>query len=143
MTKQTLFAGLVFDEMDRPLGTAYVGEEPCYVVDDAGFRRHIPSEQVDRQVLNEIKSMIAGNEAELSEQTAKMIGSQDPFSKAMIQNQLKNIDAQFEQLFQVGIPEDMRAYLGMTGFKVIVDYHGTMLRVEQRGLIADDDEGGE
>jgi len=143
MTKQTLFAGLVFDEMDRPLGTAYVGAEPCYVVDDAGFLRHISSELVDRQVLNEIKSLIAGNEAELSEQTAKMIGSQDPFSKAMIQNQLKNIDAQFEQLFQVGIPEDMRAYLGMTGFKVVVDYHGTMLRVEQRGMIADDEGDGE
>ena len=139
MTKQTLFAGLVFDEMDRPLETAYVGADPCYVVNDSGFRRHIPSELVDRQVLNEIKGMIAGNEAELSEHTAKMIGSQDPFSKAMIQNQLKNIDAQFEQLFQVGIPEDMRAYLGMTGFKVVVDYHGTMLRVEQRGMIADDE----
>lgn len=141
MTKQTLFAGLVFDEMDRPLETAYVGADPCYVVNDAGFRRHIPSEQVDRQVLNEIKSLIAGNEDALSEQTAKMIGSQDPFSKAMIQNQLKHIDEQFDQLFQVGIPEDMRAYLGMTGFKVIVDYHGNMLRVEQPGIAADEDDG--
>jgi len=138
MTKQTLFAGLVFDEMDRPLQTAYVGEDPCYVVDDAGFRRHIPSEYVDRQVLNEIKGLVAGNEDMLSEQTAKMIGSQDPFSKAMIQNQLKHLDEQFEKLFQVGIPEDMRAYLGMTGFKVIVDYHGTMLRVEQPGMASDE-----
>ncbi len=141
MTKQTLFAGLVFDERDRPLETAYVGADPCYVVNDAGFRRHIPSELVDRQVLNEIKSLIAGNEELLSEQTAKMIGSQDPFSKAMIQNQLKHIDDQFEQLFQVGIPEDMRAYLGMTGFKVIVDYHGTVLRVEQAGIASDERDG--
>ena len=138
MTKQALFGGLVFDEMDRPLETAYVGADPCYVVNDGGFRHHIPSEQVDRQVLNEIKGMIAGNEELLSEQTAKMIGSQDPFSKAMIQNQLKHIDEQFEQLFQVGIPEDMRAYLGMTGFKVIVDYHGTLLRVEQHGTASDE-----
>ncbi len=138
MTKQALFGGLVFDEMDRPLETAYVGADPCYVVNDGGFRHHIPSEQVDRQVLNEIKGMIAGNEELLSEQTAKMIGSQDPFSKAMIQNQLKHIDEQFEQLFQVGIPEDMRAYLGMTGFKVIVDYHGTLLRVEQHGMASDE-----
>jgi hypothetical protein len=138
MIKQTLFAGLVFDEMDHPLETAYVGTDPCYVVNDAGFHRHIPSEQVDRQVLNEIKSLIAGHEDILSEQTAKMIGSQDPFSKAIIQNQLKHIDEQFEQLFQVGIPEDMRAYLGMTGFKVVVDYHGTVLRVEQAGLPSDE-----
>lgn len=139
MARQALFGGLVFDEMDRPLETAYVGADPCYVVDDSGFRHHIPSEQIDRQVLNEIKSLIHGNEDALSEQTAKMIGSQDPFSKAMIQNQLKNIDQQFDRLFEVGIPEDMRAYLGMTGFKVIVDYHGNMLRVEQPGMAADDD----
>jgi hypothetical protein len=139
--RQALFGGLVFDEFDRPLGTAYVGDEPCYVVDDAGFRRHISSEQVDRQVLNEIKALIQGNEDLLTEQTAKMIGSEDPFSKAMIENQLKHIDQQFEQLFQIGIPEDMRAYLGMTGFKVIIDYHGQLLRVEQRGAASDEGDG--
>jgi hypothetical protein len=143
MTKQALFGGLVFDEADRPLETAYVGTDPCYVVNDAGFRHHIPAEQVDGQVLDEIKRLIHGNEDALSEQTAKMIGSQDPFSKAMIQNQLKNIDAQFDRLFELGIPEDMRAYLGMTGFKVIVDYHGNVLRVDQPGMAIDDDEGGE
>lgn len=141
MTRQTLFAGLVFDELNRPLGTAYVGTEPCYVLDDAGFRRHIPSEQVDHQVLNEIKSLIQGNEELLSEQTAKMIGSDDPFSKAMIENQIKHIDQQFEQLFEIGIPEDMRAYLGMTGFKVIINYHGEVLRIEQPGAASGEGDG--
>jgi hypothetical protein len=141
MTRQALFAGLVFDELDRPVETAYVGVDPCYVVDDAGFRHHIPSEQVDHQVLNEIKSLIQGNEDLLSEQTAKMIGSDDPFSRAMIQNQIKNIDQQFEQLFEIGIPEDMRVYLGMTGFKVIIDYHGAVLRVEQPGTASDEGDG--
>ena len=141
MPRQILFAGLVFDEFDRPVGTTYVGDEPCYVVDDAGFHRHIPSEQVDRQVLNEIKGLIKGNEDLLSEQTAKMIGSEDPFSKAIIENQLKNIDQQFDQLFQIGIPEDMRAYLGMTGFKVIIDYHGQVLRVEQPGAASGEGDG--
>ena len=133
MPRQALFAGLVFDEFDHPVDAVYVGTEPNYVVDDGGFHRHIPAEQVDRQVLGEIKGMIQGNEDLLSEQTAKMIGSEDPFSKAIIENQLKNIDQQFEQLFQIGIPEDMRAYLGMTGFKVVIDYHGQVLRVEQPG----------
>ena len=141
MTRQALFAGLVFDELDRPVETAYVGADPCYVVNDAGFRHHIPSEQVDHQVLNEIKSLIQGNEDLLSEQTAKMIGSEDPFSRAMIQNQIKNIDQQFEQLFEIGIPEDMRVYLGMTGFKVMIDYHGNVLRVEQPGAASDQGDG--
>ena len=92
MPKQPLFAGLVFDEADNPVDTAYVGDEPCYVVDDAGFRRHIPSEQVDLQVLRSMQEMIQGNEDLLSEQAAKMLGQDDIFSRAMIETQLKNMD---------------------------------------------------
>ena len=43
MAKQPLFAGLVFDEYNHAADTTLIGDEPCYVVDDAGFRRHIPS----------------------------------------------------------------------------------------------------
>jgi hypothetical protein len=109
-------------------------------VDDAGFRRHIPAEQVDRQVLESMREMIAGHEDLLSEQTAKMLGSDDPFSVAAIESQLKNIDKQFDQLFETGIPEDGRAYMGMLGFKVRINVHGEVLEVEQPGMIASDDE---
>ena len=109
MRKQPLFAGLVVDEADRPAETAYVGDEPCYVVDDYGFRRHIPSEQVDRVVLSQIVGLMKGSEDLISEQTAKMLGQEDVFTKAAIEQQLKNIDKQFDQLMQAGIPEDMRA----------------------------------
>lgn len=139
--KKPLFAGLVFDESNRPAETAYVGDEPCYVVDDAGFRRHIPSEQVDRQVLANIQELIKGSEDLVSEQTAKMIGQEDPFSVAAIANQLKNMDKHFDQLMQVGLPEEVRAYLGMLGFKIIINVHGEVLRVEQPGAISDDDSG--
>jgi hypothetical protein len=140
VAKKALFAGLVFDENDRPAEVVYVGDEPCYVVDDAGFRRHIPAEQVDRQVLESMREMIAGHEDLLSEQTAKMLGSDDPFSVAAIESQLKNIDKQFDQLFETGIPEDGRAYMGMLGFKVRINVHGEVLEVEQPGMIASDDE---
>ena len=142
MPRQPLFAGLVIDEMGHPAETAYVGDEPCYVVDDAGFRRHIPSEQVDRAVLGQIADLMKGSEGMISEQTAKMLGQEDVFTKAAIEAQIKNIDKQFDQLMQVGIPEDMRAYLGMTGFKIIINFHGEVVRVEQPG-IASDDEGDE
>jgi hypothetical protein len=139
MSRQPLFAGLVVDESDRSVGIAVVGDEPCYVVDDAGFRRHIPSEQVDRAVLSQIAGLMKGSEDLLSEQTAKMIGQDDVFTKAAIEQQLKNIDKQFDQLLQAGIPEDMRAYLGMSGFKIIINVHGEVLKVEQPGT-ADGDE---
>jgi len=138
MAKQPLFAGLVLDESGRPAESAMVGDEPCYVVDDAGFRRHIPSEQVDRQVLDQMAEMMKGSEDLLSEQAAKMLGQDDVFTVAAIQQQLKNMDKQFDQLLQVGLPEDMRAYLGMMGFRVIINVHGEVLRVEQPGAITDE-----
>jgi len=142
MPKKQLFAGLVFDENNRPAEAAYVGDEPCYVVDDAGFRRHIPSEQVDRQVLSQMQELIKGSENLVSEQAAKMLGQDDLFSVAAIATQLKNMDKQFDNMLQVGLPEDARAYLGMLGFKIIINYHGEVIRVEQPGAISDD-EGGE
>ena len=134
MPRQPLFAGLVFDEFGNPAGSTLVGDEPCYVIDDAGFHRHIPSEQVDRQVLDQMAEMVKGSEDLLSEQTAKMLGQEDVFTKAAIQQQLKNIDKQFDQLLQMGLPEDMRNYLGMMGFKVIINVHGEVVRVEQPGI---------
>jgi hypothetical protein len=140
MPRQPLFAGLVFDELDRLADTAYVGDEPCYVVDDDGFRRHIPSEQVDRAVLSQIAELMKGSEDLISEQTAKMLGQEDVFTKAAIEQQLKNIDKQFDQLMQAGIPEDMRAYMGMTGFKIIINVHGEVLKVDQPGVASDESE---
>ena len=140
MPRQPLFAGLVFDELNRPADTAYVGDEPCYVVDDDGFRRHIPSEQVDRAVLSELAELMKGSEDLISQETAKMLGQEDVFTKAAIEQQLKNIDKQFDQLMQVGIPENMRAYMGMTGFKIIINMHGDLLRVEQPGIAGDQGE---
>jgi len=139
MPRQPLFAGLVLDEFGKPAETTVIGDEPCYVVDDAGFKRHIPAEQVDRQVLGQIATLMKGSEDLISEQTAKMIGQEDVFTKAAIEQQLKNIDKQFDQLMKVGIPEDMRTYLGMMGFKVTINVHGEVLSVDQPGTASDDE----
>ncbi len=142
MPHQPLFAGLVVDEDNQPVETATVGGEPFYVVNDAGFRRHIPSEQVDRQVLEAMRSQISGNEDFLSEQAAKMLGQDDIFSKALLENQLKNIDKQFDTLLEMGIPEESRAFMGMSGFKVVINIHGEVVRLEQPSA-AGGEEGGE
>lgn len=140
VARKAIFAGLVVDEYDRPVQVAYVGDEPCYVVDDAGFRRHIPSEQVDRQVLNAMSEMIEGYEDQISEQAAKMLGQNDIFSKAMIESQLKHINQQFDSLLETGIPEESRVYMGMMGFKIRINVHGEVLDVEQPGMIDPDSE---
>jgi len=98
MTANALFAGLVVDEFDRVLETTYVGQDPCYVIDDQGFRRHILSETIDRQVLNDMVKMVEGHEEILTEQAAKMLGQDDLFTHAILLNQLKQMDKQFDQL---------------------------------------------
>jgi hypothetical protein len=139
MPAKPLFTGLVFDENDQLVETTTVGTEPCYVVDDDGFRRHIPPEQVDRQVLNKFRELIEGHEEILGEQALKMLGQDDIFTRAIYIEQFKNIDKQFDQLLEIGYPEEIRTYMGMTGFKVIINHHGEVIEVKQPGLIADEE----
>ncbi len=138
MTSQAVFAGLIIDEYDQAVEVVNIGDEPCYVVNDAGFRRHISSEQVDRQVFESMVEMIAGHEEIISEQAAKMLGQDDIFSMALIASQLKNIDQQFDNLLQRGIPEEARAYMGMMGFRIRINVHGEVLDIEQPGAIDPD-----
>ena len=62
--------------------------------------------------------MITGHEDLITDQTAKMLGQDDIFSRAMIETQIKNMDRQFDNLLETGLPEEGRAYMGMMGFKV-------------------------
>jgi len=140
MAQRSLFAGLVIDEDEQMVDAVLVGGEAYYVVNDDGFLRHIESEQVDRQVLDYLQEMVKGHEEIISEGTMKMIGQEDIFTKAAIETSLQNIDAQFESLLQTGLPEDMRTYLGMMGFRVVINMHGEVLRVDQPGAEIDPDE---
>ena len=138
--RQPMFAGLIVDEYDNPVDIGFVGDEAMYVVDDAGFRRHVPAEPIDRAVLQEMADMIEGHEDELSKQAATMLGQDDIFSQAILENQLKNIDEQIGTMLDSGIPEEGRAYLGMMGFKIRINLHGELLEVIQPGMIAPEDE---
>ena len=67
MSNKAVFEGLVFDENDTLLDVTYVGSEACYIVDDEGFKLHIPSEQVDRQVLEMMREQIEANKDMIAE----------------------------------------------------------------------------
>lgn len=140
MTKKAVFDGLIFDEDDQPLNTTFVGDEACYVINDDGFMRHITAEKIDSQVIEAIRCQVKDNKDLIAEQTIKMIGDVDIFTHAIIQNQLENLDDQFDHLLANGIPEDGRLYLGMLGFKIIVNYHGDVIRVEQPAAPIDDED---
>ena len=138
--RDPLFAGLVVDEYDNAVEIAHVGDEPMYVVNDAGFRRHISAEEIDRAVLQNMAEMIEGHEDELSKAAASMLGQDDIFSQAILENQLLNIEETFDKIIEAGIPEESRAYLGMTGFKIRINLHGELLEVIQPGMIDPGDE---
>ena len=128
---EPLFRGLVIDEYDNPVGSALVGDEPCYVIDDGGFKKHFPSRPIDMQVLQTLGDQVEGNEHLIAEQTSKIMGQQDLFTMAFLENQLKNMDKQYEVILNNGIPEDARMYMGLMGFKVILDMHGEIMKIEQ------------
>ncbi len=69
-----------------------------------------------------------------------MLGTDDIFSKAMLENQLKNIDQQFDAILKMGIPEESRAFMGMSGFKVVINVHGEVVRLDQPAAT---DQGGD
>jgi hypothetical protein len=130
MTRQALFAGLVVDENDRAVETAYVGDEPHYVVDDDGFRRHVRAAVVDHQVLSALREQILAHKDLVLEGAMKMIGRDDLFTKAMLDSSLDRLDEHFERLMEQGLPTGTLQWLGLMGFRIVINYHGEVVRME-------------
>ncbi len=129
MAQRALFEGLVYDEFENPVETAFVGGEAHYVVDDDGFRRHIDAELVDRQILNFFLEQLAQNKDLAVEQTLEMLGQDDLLTKAAIDHSLDNISA--DQILAQGVPAQARDMLSMFGFRVYVNLHGEVIGMEQ------------
>ncbi len=140
MARRALFAGLVIDEYGQPVEVTDVGGEAFYVIDDDGFRRHISSEYVDRQVLNQLHELIQDHEEIVAEGTMKMIGQEDIFTKAMIEASLKNMESQFDEILARGLPEEAQAWMGMLGFRVVIDIHGDVIDVDYPAATDDSSE---
>ncbi len=140
MSRIALFAGLVFDENNQSVETANVGDEAFYVVDDQGFKRHVPAEDIDRVVLQDLRDQTLANRDAVTQGAMQMMGADDLFTKAMIDSSLNNIDSHFDRLINAGLPEQARQWLGMLGFKIVVNYHGEVMRMESPGVATDEGE---
>ncbi len=136
--RQSLFAGLVYDEAGQPVETTFIGQEPYYIIMDGDFKRHVAAEEIDRQVIEWIKQQATANKELVSEQIMKLLGKDDIFTKAMIDSSIMQMD---EQVMQQGLPEDARLMLGMMGFKIIVNIHGELVRLDMPAQeLPEDDE---
>lgn len=140
MPQHALFPGLIFDELDRPLETETIGQESFYIVDDDGFRRYIPSVDVDRQIWDTFSRGVEGNEDLLSTKTAEMMGKDDLLTVAMLKSSMKNFSNQFDELVKTGLPTDALKMFGLMGFKFTVDIHGELVDLKAPHAESPDDE---
>jgi hypothetical protein len=140
MSQRALFEGLVSDTDGGPVGVAQVGGQAQYVVDDGGFHFHVPAEKVDREVLTLLREQIMANQDAVTQGAMQMLGKDDLFTKAMIDSSLKNMDEHFTKLIESGLPAEARAYLGMLGFRIVLNYHGEVVGVEQPGAAGPEEE---
>lgn len=136
MANKALFQGLVYDENDNLVTTSFVGTDAHYVVDDDGFLRHIDSEAVDRQVLSFFLEQLEQNKDIAVEQAMSMMGKDDIFTKAAIDSSLSNIS--MDEIIAQGIPAQARDMMGMLGFRVIINVHGEVIKLDQPALPDED-----
>ncbi|GJM40550.1 MAG: hypothetical protein DHS20C20_08320 [Ardenticatenaceae bacterium] len=129
MANKALFTELIFDELGNRVETAVVGHDMFYVVDDAGFKRHIDADQIDRQVLSIFLQQLEENKEIAVEQALRMMGKDDLFTKAAIDAQLNNID--MDQIIAQGIPAQARDMMGMMGFRITINFHGEVVDIAQ------------
>lgn len=137
MGQQAMFDGLVYDEYENLLETSLIGGEAQYVVDDDGFRRHVDAESVDRQILAFFLEQLDQNKDLAVEQALEMLGSDDLLTKAAVDASLRNISA--DQIIAQGVPAQARDMLGMLGFRVVINVHGEVIRMDQPAAPEDDE----
>lgn len=136
MANKALFQELIYDELGNQVETAVVGQDIFYVIDDAGFKRHIAADQVDRQVLSIFLQQLEENKDVAVEQALRMMGKDDLFTKAAIDAQLNNID--MDQIIAQGIPAQARHMMSMMGFRITINFHGDVIDMAQPTLPDDE-----
>jgi hypothetical protein len=67
-----------------------------------------------------------------------MLGQEDIFTKAAIEQSLGQAEENIDQVIQSGLPEGVLLNLGMMGFRVVIDRQGQLIRLEQP-RVGDDD----
>ncbi|MCL5998437.1 MAG: hypothetical protein M1546_20645 [Chloroflexi bacterium] len=138
--RKALFEGLVTDESGNAVDVAYIGEDPTYVVTEDGFKYHVDAQRVDEQVLDVFRQQVSENQNLVSDGMLKMMGKDDLFTKAAVDSSLRNMDKNFATLFEQGIPEQARMYLGMLGFRVVINRQGDVVKMDMPSAT---DESGE
>ena len=126
MANIAMFEGLVYDEKGAIAPVTMVGSDACYVVDDDGFLRHIDAASVDRQVLAFLKGQVDEHREVAVDGVLQMMGKDDLFTKVAVESSIDKMDEAVGQ----PIPTEARQWLGMLGFRIIIDERGQVVDIE-------------
>ncbi len=132
--QRAIFSGLIQNEEGEAVDATYLGDEAFYVIPDGDFRRHVEAALVDDEVLRQLGEQMAGMQDQIVEGVLRFLGREDLFTNASIDMALKN----FDQAFRTADPEQWKPWLGMVGFRVIVNVHGEVVRIESPEQPIDD-----
>lgn len=122
------FEGLVETEEGLPVTVRQIGAVSYYVIDDQGFLRHVEASEVDRPVLARFLEQLKEHPDEASEAMLPLLGQDDLFTKAMVDASIRNID--LDQVLSQRLPEEARQWLALLGFRVVINVHGEIVRVD-------------
>ncbi len=139
MARTAMFEGLVVDEHGRLAEVDFVGEHACYVVFDEDFKRYVDAAQIDRQVLRFMREQMDDNRQQAVGALLEMMGKDDLFTKAAVESTIDHMEDAVGQ----PIPAEARQWLGMLGFRIVVDYHGDVVDIQLPSAAVEDDGGEE
>lgn len=126
MAATAMFEGLVVDQRGNAAPIKFVGQDACYVVDDDGFLRHIDAAGVDRQVLAFLKGQVDEHRDLAVGGVLEMMGKDDLFTKVAVENSIDKMDEAVGQ----PIPQEARQWLGMLGFRIVINDSGEVVDIE-------------
>jgi hypothetical protein len=131
VVRRALFADLVFNQEGQAAKAVYIGQVPHYAIPDGDFLRHVEAEYIDRQIVGMIKERVMGMRDVITEGVIHMLGEEDLFTRPSIQHAIENMD----RILEPGVVDvdELRTALWMTGFRVTVDVHGDVVRLEIPG----------
>jgi hypothetical protein len=129
MARSAMFEGLVFDQSGKPAPVAHVGENACYVVWDDDFKRYVDAGEVDTQVLRALREQVEGQRDMAVDAMLQMLGQDDIFTKAAVESSINNM----EKAVGTPIPPDARQYMGMLGFRIVIDDQGAVIDIAMPG----------
>jgi hypothetical protein len=115
----------------------WVGENACYVVYEDDFKRHVDAAGVDRQVLRFMRDQVEGNRDIAVNAMLEIMGRDDLFTKVAVESTIDHM----EQAVGQPIPEDARQWLGLLGFKIVIDEQGTVVDIQMPAGAIDPGDG--